>query len=146
MMRNIFSKVNVKNLGIWNFILESYQNLFKSFTSYYKVSFPDYYYAVKSVVTSKKMNFDDLLKFLDAHFGNEIFPSFTYEDAAVIIYIKPIYPWFFKWYPNYQKDMSRYINYLSFAMKVVIEKIKNVEIDIYSLRDGTISFSAAKIF
>mgnify|MGYP001048542695 CR=1 FL=1 len=90
------------------------------------------------------MNFDDLLNFLDSHFGKEIFPSFTYEDAAVILYIKPIFPWFFKWYPNYQKDISRYVNYLSFALKVVIEKLKNVEIDIYSLKNGGKSSSAAQ--
>ena len=99
---------------------------------------------MKSVVTSKKMNFDELLKFLDDHFGNEIFPSFTYEDGAVIIYIKPIYPWFFKWYSNYNKDISRYVNYLSFAMKLVIEKIENMEINIFSHRNGIKSYSAAQ--
>lgn len=67
---------------------------------------------MKSVVTPKLMDFDSLLKLLDDNFGDNLFPSFSYEDAAVILFIKPIYPhWIFQMFSNYQKDLSRYINY-----------------------------------
>ena len=100
---------------------------------------------MKSVVTPKLMDFDSLLKLLDDNFGDNLFPSFSYEDAAVILFIKPIYPhWIFQLFSNYQKDLSRYINYLAFAMKIVIEKIKEINIDICIKKRGIKTYSAAQ--
>ncbi|KAK8838773.1 hypothetical protein M9Y10_032812 [Tritrichomonas musculus] len=145
MRRKLFPKLTKDKLQIWDNILEEYVKLFESFATSYNVFLKHFYFVVKSVITPKEMEFDDLINFLDQNFGEDVFPTLTYEDAVVIIFIKPIYPgWLFRLLPNYQKKVSRYINYLSFALKKVIEEVDNIEINISTTKKGIKTYSAAQ--
>lgn len=145
MRRTIYPKLNTDKLQIWNNILEECKKQFESIAISNKITFGNFYMTTKSVVTPKTMEFDDLMNFLHSHFGNDLFPQFSYEDAAVIIFIKPIYPaWIYRQFPSYKKNISRYINYLSFALKKVIEVVNEVEINIYIQKSGIKTHSAAQ--
>ena len=145
MRRTIYPKLNTDKLQIWNNILEECKKRYESIAISNSVPYKDFYMIAKSVITPKTMDFYDLINFLDSHFGNDLFPQFSYEDAAVIIFIKPIYPsWIYRQFPSYKKNISRYINYLSFALKKVIEVVNEVEINIHILKSGIKTYSAAQ--
>lgn len=145
MRRSIYPKLNTDKLQIWKNILEECKKQFESIAISNSITYGNFYMTAKSVVTPKTMEFDDLMNFLDNHFGNDLFPQFSYEDAAVIIFIKPIYPgWIYRQFPSYKKNISHYINYLSFALKKVIEVVNEVEINIYIQKSGIKTHSAVQ--
>ena len=125
--------VDFNNLQNWKETLDPAKQHLKSIANSFDVTFPDFYFIKKSVIYPKQIDFNTLITFLNSHFGNDtLFPTFSFEDAAAILFIKPIYGWFYEFQPNYQKEISSYINYLAFAIKVIIEKMKNVKIDPFS--------------
>lgn len=137
MRRKIYPKLNTAKLQIWTNILEEYEKIYESFAISNNVTFQNFYIIAKSVITPKTMDFDELIRFLDKNFGEDLFPTFSYEDAVVITFIKLIYPgWICRQFPNDKKNVSRYANFLSFALKKVIEEVKNVENDISTTKKG----------
>lgn len=129
----IMNLLNTDNLKEWYCILESSQNAFNVPQGLYKEMVPYDFIAKASVISAKELQLEDFISFLDSHFGENFFPKLTFEDASVIVFIKVTIPnWFDRLKQSYQVDISRYIKYISFALKTVIEKIENLTIDPFS--------------
>lgn len=130
---------------LWNEILLPERKLLESYAISYRVIIPSEYFTAKSVVTPKTMEFDKLISFLDDNFGKNFFPSFSYEDAAALIFIKPIFQfWFQKQLSNYQNYITHYINYIAFALKLIIEEIKEIEIKPFCYKSSIKTYSATQ--
>ena len=142
---NILMKINDHNLDRWYHFLKPIQNMFLEQAFDNDASFPYRYYAAKSVFFPKELPFEDIICYLDLNFGQNIFPDFTYEDAVVILFIKPIFPKNFdKNLERYQNDIRHYINYMAFALKKVIEIIENVKIPLFPDETDIVTLPASQ--
>ncbi|KAK8892425.1 hypothetical protein M9Y10_029652 [Tritrichomonas musculus] len=141
----IMEQINPQNLNKWYDILEPKQIYYNNIMTSVRETIPNELIAKFSVITYKELTLCDFVSFLDSQFGQSLFPEFTFEDAAVILFIKPQLPnWLYRLITPYSNEISRYIKCMSFALKIIIEKIEGDKIDPFVNKKNYITYSASQ--
>ena len=130
--RHIMFHMNYSNLIIWTKILKEYRLNFGDLGIIYGVDLPQEYFAKKSVLFPKELPIEQLISFLDSQYGQDKISDLTFEDAAVITFIKPIFPFWLSrvFFSSCKDEIISYIKYMTCALKKIIENVDEVKIDI----------------
>lgn len=129
----ITNNLNIENLSNWDFLLRFPLDslIFISDACGYK--FPREELIPIAVIYAIDIKLDLFLRYLDNQFENDFFPNLTFEDAIMIVFRKVDLPHYaYRLLINCNKDISKYIKYLSFVMKIFFEKIRNIKINPFS--------------